>query len=81
MLLSLKILGGLIALALGVWLGLPGRYQQSVEDIEELMDRPGGRTRKVKRHFTPMAWFHRKAPPPVRKTSPRFKLVAPDEER
>ncbi len=59
MILVLKILGGLLALALGVWFGLPGRYSQTAEEIEESMARGPGRRKKVKRHFTPMAWLQR----------------------
>ena len=59
MILALKILGGLLALALGVWFGLPGRYSQTVDEIEESMARGPGRRKKVKRHFTPMAWLQR----------------------
>ncbi|MEQ9398623.1 MAG: hypothetical protein RJQ04_05595 [Longimicrobiales bacterium] len=58
--LALKILGALVALAVGIWLGLPGRYEQPMEDIERTMESGFGRTRKVKRHFTPMAWVQRK---------------------
>ena len=59
MILALKILGGLLALALGVWFGLPGSYSQTAEEIEESMARGPGRRKKVKRHFTPMAWLQR----------------------
>ena len=51
----------LLALGFGVWLGLPGRYEQSAEDIEELMQSGGARHRRAKRVFTPLAWMQRKA--------------------
>ena len=38
MIFALKILGALLALGLGVWLGLPGRYSQPIEEIEEAME-------------------------------------------
>jgi len=57
--LSLKIGGALLALALGIWLGMPGRYTQSVDDIEQVMASGGARRRKVKRSFTPLAWLQR----------------------
>ena len=57
--LALKILGGLVALGVGIWYGLPGRYEQSLDDVEDRMLQGGGETRKVKRHFTPLAWVHR----------------------
>jgi len=58
--LILKILGAVAALALGVWLGLPGRYQADLEEIERTMESGVGRTRKVKRRFTPLAWMQRR---------------------
>lgn len=56
---ALAVLGCVLALALGVWLGMPGRYQQSSRDIERIMEQGGGRTRRVKRRFTPLAWLQR----------------------
>ena len=58
--LILKIIGAVAALGVGIWLGLPGRYEQRVEDIEKTMASGYGRRRKVKRHFTPLAWIQRK---------------------
>lgn len=57
--LSLKIGGALLALALGIWLGIPGRYTQSIDEIEQVMASGGARRRKVKRRFTPLAWLQR----------------------
>ena len=48
MVLFLKILGGLAALALGVYLGT-GRYTQSTDEIAARLG--SGRPRKAKRHF------------------------------
>ena len=48
MILFLKILGGIAAVALGIFLGA-GRYTQSPEEIEARMG--GGRPRRAKRHF------------------------------
>ena len=80
--LFLKILGAAVALALGVWLGLPGRFEQTPEEIERTMAMGTGRARKVKRHFTPFAWLSRKAS--VRREAPRrrgggFNLESPDD--
>ena len=46
--LFLKILGGMAALALGIFLG-GGRYTQSQEEIEYRLG--GGKPRRSKRHF------------------------------
>lgn len=48
MVLILKILGGLLALALGVYLGW-GRYSQTPDEIAQAMGH--GKPRKAKRHF------------------------------
>jgi hypothetical protein len=50
---------GVAAVALGFWLGLPGRFEQSTDEIEQLMARGGSRRRKVKRRFTPLDWWRR----------------------
>lgn len=57
--LGLKILVGILAVAVGVWLGLPGRYEQTPDDIEKAMDRGGVRRNQVKRVFTPLDWFRK----------------------
>ena len=48
MILFLKILGGLGAVALGMFLGT-GRYTQTQKEVE--MRLGGGKPRKAKRHF------------------------------
>lgn len=79
--LALKIIIGILALALGVWLGLPGRYEQRAEDIERDMEWGTGRTYRVKRHFTPMAWLQRQLKARGEKHRPRraFQMESPDE--
>lgn len=80
--LALKIVIALAAVGVGIWLGLPGRYEQSLEEVERNMV-IGGRTRKVKRHFTPLAWLQRKLS--ARGSSPQrrrgFSLEHPDEKK
>jgi hypothetical protein len=76
---------GILGLAIGVWLGLPGRDRPSVEDIERAMDKGGGgsRRRRSKRAINPLAWVQRKAQakPSRRRPSGRrgFSLESPDE--
>ncbi len=59
MVLLLKILGGLFALGFGIYLGLPGEFRQTPEEIEESL---GVRraSRKAKRYFTPLDWIRPK---------------------
>lgn len=84
--LALEILGALLALALGVWLGLPGRYSQSVDDIEEMMAQGGGQRRKTRRVVTPLAWLQRRLDPSRThhgghrgRQRGSFKLESPDD--
>mgnify|MGYP006908406072 CR=1 FL=1 len=53
------IVTGVLGLGIGVWLGMRGRYTQTPEDIERVMESGGDRRRKVKRIFTPLAWMQR----------------------
>lgn len=55
----IKILLGVAALAIGIWLGLPGRFEQSSEELEQLMARGGSKRRKVKRHFIAIDRFRK----------------------
>lgn len=83
------VITALVGLGIGVWLGMPGRYSQSAEDIEKAMDAGGGRRRRVKRMFTPMAWMQRnvgsKSTPSRGRRKARssrrggFQLESPDE--
>jgi hypothetical protein len=59
MILALEILGLIAAFALGIWWGLPGRYTQTADDIEEIMEQGGQRRRRAQRIFTPLAWVQR----------------------
>jgi len=82
------ILTALFGLGLGIWLGMPGRYNQSTDEIEQIMESGTGRTRRVKRAFTPMAWMQRsvssKSTPSRGRRESRsrgsgFQLESPDE--
>jgi len=80
---TLMVAGALIAFGYGIWLGLPGRYSQSVDDIEQKMAAGGARRRKTKRVFTPIAWLQRRAGArdsiDHRRKGPGFKMKAPDD--
>ncbi|MGD8320145.1 MAG: hypothetical protein PVJ02_06815 [Gemmatimonadota bacterium] len=80
--LTIKILVALAALGLGIWLGLPGRYDQTLEDIEQNMERGARHHRKVKRHFTPLAWIQRQVSARSRRGHTRrrgFHLESPED--
>ena len=80
--LTLKILGAILALGIGIFLGLPGRFEQTPEEIERIMAAGTGRRKKVKRHFTPFAWMSRN--PSARRGQPKrrggFNLESPDDD-
>jgi hypothetical protein len=85
--LFLKILGGVLALAVGVYLGSAGRYRSDPEEIEKALSE-GGRTKKVKRHFTPLGWLRQSQERSSRvrrrsrgASSRRFDLIAPDSKK
>ena len=82
------ILTGILGLGIGIWLGLPGRYTQSSEDIEQIMESGLGRRGRRKRVFTPIAWMQRNAS--AKDTASRgrrrgrgrsgFKLESPEDD-
>ncbi|MEQ1857260.1 MAG: hypothetical protein ABL963_12435 [Longimicrobiales bacterium] len=77
--LLLTIGGAVLALIWGVWLGLPGRYTQSADDIDKALD-TGGRTRRtVRKVFTPLAWLTRNARSSSPRRSRRFKVESPKD--
>jgi len=82
--LALKILGGLAALGLGVYLGWPGQYRSDPDELDRALG-PGGRSRKVKTAFTPLSWLRgmQERPSHVRRraSSGRFSLTAPDSPK
>jgi hypothetical protein len=62
---------------------LPGRFEQSADDVEQLMGRGGSRRRRVKRHFTPLDWLRkdrRASDRRVEDNRRRFRTAAPDRD-
>jgi hypothetical protein len=53
------VVTALIGLGIGVWFGMPGRYSQTSEDIEDIMRTGAGKRGRRKRIFTPLAWVRR----------------------
>jgi hypothetical protein len=80
---TLMVVGALIALGYGIWLGLPGRFSQSADEIEQVMAAGGARRKKTKRVFTPIAWLQRRADArgsiDRRRKGESFKMKAPDD--
>jgi len=58
---GLLVLTGLVGLGIGIWLGMPGRYTQTPDDIERALGRRGERRKRARRSLNPLAWLHRKA--------------------
>ena len=50
--LVLQILGGVVALAVGIYLGMPGRFDQSLDEIEERLGEQSTDHKRARRHFT-----------------------------
>ncbi len=55
------VLTGLVGLGIGIWLGMPGRYTQTADDLERAMDEPARQKRLKKRNVNPLAWLQRNA--------------------
>ena len=56
--LFLKILGAILALGLGLYLGAPGRYMQKPEEIDKALE-GGGKTWRTKKHYTWLGWLRK----------------------
>ena len=55
------VLTALIGLGIGDWFGMPGRYSQTSDDIENILRTGTGRRGRRKKVFTPRAWVKRGA--------------------
>ncbi len=84
MLLFLKILGGVLALGMGIYWGLSGEYRPDPEEIDRALE-GGRRSRRAKRHFTPLGWLRKNEERSSRArrrtrgaSTTRFNLSAPD---
>lgn len=56
----LLVLGAVAALLVGVWIGMPGRFSQSQEEIEERLEQDGEHA-KVRRRETFIGILQKKA--------------------
>ena len=83
--LFLKILGGIAALGLGLYLGLAGRYRADPQEIDRALSGRGS-TRRAKRHFTPLGWLRKtdeRSSHLRRRRAPtgRFNLYSPESKK
>lgn len=60
--LTLYIIGGILALGVGVYLGMPARYDQTLDEIDERFDQEGEHG-KVKRKATVITILQRTVQP------------------
>lgn len=79
----------IVGLMIGMWMGMPGRYTQSADEIDKIMEAGGARRRRTKRIFTPMAWVQRHVSAKSSASRGRresrgrrsgFKLESPDDD-
>lgn len=79
--LLLKILLGIVAVGVGFWLGLPGRYEQTPDEIEKAMDRGGAKRNQVKKVFTPLDWMRKEQRGSERRRQRHhFRTAAPERK-
>ena len=70
----------MIALGVGIWLGLPGRYEQSIDELEKSLDAKQRRRRRKKRSISPLAWVQRSGKSAdARRGGLSFKIEDPDD--
>ena len=85
--LLLKILGAVLALAIGLYMGSAGKYRPDEEEIEKALGKEGY-SRRVKTHFTPLGWLRNTQERSSRMrrrargaSSGMFNLSAPDSKK
>jgi hypothetical protein len=83
--LFLKLLGGIAALGLGIYLGLAGQFRADPREIDRALSGQGS-TRRAKRHFTPLGWLRKtdeRSSHLRRRRAPtgRFNLYSPESKK
>ncbi len=73
------ILAGVLAFAWGLWLGMPGRYTQDLQEIDDVMAQGGRRRRSHKKRFTPYAWMQRQLPVRTARKTRGFSVRGPED--
>lgn len=81
--LFLKVIGALLALGLGLYLGLAGQYKADPDELDRALG-PGGRSRRVRRSFTPLGWLRQRQERSShlrrRGSTRHFSLVSPESQ-
>ena len=76
--LSGKVLGGILAVIVGIYFGTTGKDARTIDEIEEELLSPG-RRKQVRRSFMPLDMlYRRKAKSQLRGERARFRTVAPE---
>ena len=78
------IILGICAVGLGFYLGLPGTYEQTPDEIEKAMERGGRKSYTVKRTFTPLDWLRKDRKGSERRrqaATRRFRTAAPEKKK
>ena len=75
------IITAVLALALGIWLGLPGRYDQDMDELEKSLGQKTRRRKRKKREISPLAWVQRSGKAAsARRSRPGFSLENPEDD-
>ena len=76
--LALKIILGVVAVALGIWLGRPRRYERPLYEVEKALEEGRGRPQWTERHFTPLDLLRKEARGSERRRSERGRFSVSD---
>jgi len=79
MIFTLKVIVGIAAVLVGGWFGLPGRYAQTPDEIEEVMANGTGRRKQRKKRLSPFAWLQREKSVSTNRGSRGFGVRSPDD--
>lgn len=79
--LVLKILGGVVAVALGIWLGRPRRYERPLREVEKALEEGRGRPQWTERHFTPLDLLRKEARGSERRRGERGRFSVTDPSK
>ena len=85
--LFLKILGGILALGIGLYMGSAAPYRPDPDELDKALSE-GGFSKRTKRHFTPLGWLrqNQERSSHIRRRSGgrdsrRFNLIEPDSKK